>query len=99
MSYAKFKEFVFSTDPEEMVFNTDRPGLLIVSQVLSVEDYYNDNGIRVHFKGGNFHVWNDNKIIQCPRPGNLIVECEICFSLNNEHGDHIGFLYVPKRKI
>lgn len=97
MSYEKFKDVVFSTEPSKMMFHIYKNGLFIGTPVLSVEPYYETSGVQVNFNGGNFHVWKENKITECQRPANLLAECEVCFSLNNEYDEHIGYLYIPKK--
>lgn len=96
MSYSKLKEVAFSDSKK--VYHFYKHGLFIGTGIESVEPYYEEAGIKFNFNGGNFHIWKDNRITECRRPSNLLVECEICFSLNNEHDEHIGFLYIPKEK-
>ncbi|MEK4487920.1 hypothetical protein MHH81_20650 [Psychrobacillus sp. FSL H8-0484] len=95
MSYEKFKDVVFSTEPLNMVYHLYKSGLCINATVISVVPYY-DSGITVDFVGGNFHVWSKNKITECLKPANLITDCEICFNVNNEYDEHIGYLFIPK---
>ena len=95
--FAEFKEFVFDTDISRLRFHIYQHGLLVVSPVEKVESYYNDAGVKVYFKGGNFHMWAENKLSKCYRPGNLMIECETCYNLYNEYEAHIGYLYTEKQ--
>lgn len=69
---------------------------VIDSPVTNTERYYDEAGVKVSFNGGNFHIWAENEISKCLRPANLIIDCEVCFNLKNEYGQHIGYLYIDK---
>lgn len=93
--FAEFKDFVFNTDISKLTFHIYKHGLVVLSPIEKVEPYY-DNGIQVTFNGGNFHIWNTNKIAKCSRPSNLLIECETCYRLHNEYEEPIGYLYTKK---
>jgi hypothetical protein len=96
--FAEFKDFVFGTDLSKIEYHFNKNGLIIISKVEKVEAKYDDAGVKVHFKGGNLTIWKDNYIQKSYRPANLIIECEVCYSLYNEYEDFIGYLYVKKEK-
>jgi hypothetical protein len=96
-TYNEFKQLVFGQeDVTKIRFHIYKNGLIVDSPVTKVEPYYEDAGVKVTFNGGNFHIWAENEISKCFRPANLIVECEVCFNLYNEHSEHIGYLYIRK---
>ncbi len=88
----EFLDYIFDYQNQNIIFHYYKFGLLISSPVINVERYYED-GIKIHFKGGNTHVWAKNKIIKVRRPANLIRECEVCYSLHNEYNEHIGYVF------
>ncbi|MCY9517762.1 ribbon-helix-helix domain-containing protein [Paenibacillus apiarius] len=94
--YEEFKDFVFSTNPSEMIFHVYKHGLFIATAVTEIEPYYDEAGVKISFQGGNFHVWATNNVQKCFRPANLIIECEICFQLYNEYNEFIGYIYKKK---
>lgn len=95
--YEEFKEFIFGTDVNKLTFHLYHHGLMILSLVEKVEPYYDaDTGVKITFRGGDCHIWSTNLIHKCPRPDNLIIECETCYSLYNEYETHIGYLYTKK---
>jgi hypothetical protein len=91
--YQEFKDFVFSTDPKELIYHLYQHGLFIGAAVEEVNPYYEDAGVEVRFTGGNIHVWSTNKVTKCFRPANLLIQCETCFHLCNEYGESIGYVY------
>lgn len=94
--YDEFKEFVFNTDVTKLTFHIYQHGLIILSPVEKVEPYYDDDGIKITFQGGNCHIWATNLISKCDRPDNLIIKCEACYLLYNEYDEPIGYVYTKK---
>lgn len=73
-------------------FHYFKHGLYINALVEEVKPYMTD-GVQVLFSGGDITLWKHNKINKIRRPDNLIIDCENCYSIKNEHGEAIGFLY------
>lgn len=96
-TYKEFKQLVFNQqDCSKLKYHLYKNGLFIVSTVEGVEALYGDAGIKISFKGGVLNIWAENEISKCFRPANLMIECETCFSLSNEYGKYIGYLYTEK---
>jgi hypothetical protein len=94
--FAEFKDFAFNTEPNKLIFHISKNGLFIATSVEKVEPYYDDAGIKFSFNGGNFHIWAENKISKCSRPGNLLIDCETCYYLYNEDEEPIGYIFTKK---
>jgi hypothetical protein len=96
--FTDFKNFVLNADLSKLQYHLFKFGLVILSSVEKVEPKYNNEGIEVHFNGGNLTIWKDNIVSKCHRPSNLLIDCEVCYSLCNEYEEHIGYLYIKKEK-
>lgn len=96
--FADFKNFVVNADLSKLRYHLFKFGLVIISKVEKVELKHEDAGVEIHFNGGHVTIWKENMIHKCPRPSNLITDCEACYSLCNEYEEHIGYLYIPKEK-
>lgn len=87
--YDELKNYMLDDTPKK--YHYYKNGLIINAAITEVKD--NSNGIEFGCKGLRITVWDDNKIIKCRRPSNLICECDNCYSLMNEFGEPIGYVY------
>lgn len=94
--YQEFRDFVFNSE-KPLYYHFYQHGMFILTKVTAVEPYYGDAGIKFTFEGGNIHHWADHKVVKVPRPSNLLnANCEVCYSLFSEYGEHIGYIYTKK---
>lgn len=95
VNFQEFKNKIQAA--EGLIFHYYKHDFVITSPVETIELYYGEEAIKINFSGGNIIVWaKDDAITKVDRPSMLIVECEFCYSLQNEYGDGIGYLYKKK---
>jgi hypothetical protein len=93
MNHTEFKEYMFNPDIKGKTFHLYKHGLIITTPVMDVDTYYGDDGLEIFISGGKLTIYNTNRIIKCRRPSQLIIECENCYQLSNEHNEPIGYIY------
>lgn len=94
--YQEFREYVFNTN-KSMIYHFYKNDMLMLAKVHTVSPYYDHAGVKLIFEGGNIIVWAESEIIKVPRPANLInTNCEVCYALKNQNGEHIGYIYSNK---
>jgi hypothetical protein len=89
-TYNELKRYLLNEDITK-TYHYYRFGLCIISTVQGMED--NGSGIEILIDGGVITVWSDSMITRVLRPANLIKDCENCYSLTNEYGEPIGYVY------
>jgi hypothetical protein len=88
--YEEFKKYILNMNTPK-TFHFYKFGLCIISPVTGIEDI--GSGLEIKIDGGNVTIWDDSLINKVSRPANLIRECENCYSLTNEYGEPIGYVY------
>lgn len=95
-AYQQLKDTLLANEFGMMKYFYYQHGLVINSKVCYVDFHDDDKYMEVFFEGGYIGVNSKNDIKKAQPPSNLITDYEVCFSLTNEYGGHIGFLYVSK---
>lgn len=91
-NYNVFKEAALNTDTKRMRFHIHKYGFNLDVPVNSV--YANGDYTVVVLEGGSFNTYQKDYIIKCGKLGDTEIEFESCFSIYNEAGEHLGYLYT-----
>lgn len=93
--FKEFKNYVLNAQ-KPLIYHFYRHGMIIRTEIVTVEPLHEDAGIKFSFKDGTIDFWAKSKLLKVSRPSMLLTNCEACYSLYNEYGEQIGYIYTTR---